>query len=275
MSEKLKVKTGGTTGIIRFKVIMKLTLIVFWIMFIISCSQPSIETGPVVKDRNGAVIFKDTTRKIIYPVFTGHDFGEGFPVIEEILDRRGIKASFFFTGDFYRDPQFESLIRRLLEKGNYLGAHSNKHLLYCSWENRDSLLVDRATFIQDLTQNYQEMERFEIRKENARWFMPPYEWYNKAIADWTAEQDLILVNFSPGTRSNADYTYPEMGDRYVSSGEITRSILEYEEQYGMNGFILLIHPGTDPRRIDKYYNHVDSLFSILEGRGYGFGRIDD
>ena len=40
--------------------------------------------------------------------------------------------------------------------------------------------------------------------------------------------DLQLVNFSPGTRSNADYTYPEMGNKYVSSDAIMKSILQYE-----------------------------------------------
>jgi len=254
--------------------VFDLILFILWLFFIPSCSNGPGEKDQSVKDENGAVIFKDTTRKTIYLVFTGHDFGEGFPVIEELLNRRGIKASFFFTGDFYRNPEFENLIKRLLKGGNYLGAHSDKHLLYCSWEKRDSLLVDHGTFDLDLDQNYKEMKKFGILKKDARWYMPPYEWYNRTIAAWTAERGLILVNFSPGTRSNADYTYPEMGDRYVPSEAITRSILEYEEKKGMNGFILLIHPGTDPRRNDKYYLHLDSVLTILENKGYGFGRID-
>ncbi len=39
-------------------------------------------------------------------------------------------------------------------------------------------------------------------------------WYNAQISAWTAERGLTLVNFTPGTRSNADYTTPDMGDRY-------------------------------------------------------------
>ena len=254
---------------------MDLICLLLGLLFLFSCKRSFPETDRIIKDENGAVIFKDTARKVIHLVFTGHDFGEGFPDIEGILERRDIKASFFFTGDFYRNSEFELLIKRLLDEGHYLGAHSDKHLLYCSWENRDSLFVDHASFVKDLEQNYKEMGRFGIRKEDARWFMPPYEWYNQTIADWTKELGLILVNFSPGTRSNADYTYPEMGERYVSSEEITRSILEYEKKYGMNGFILLIHPGTDPRRKDKYYHHLDSLIEILETIGYHFGKIDE
>jgi endoglucanase len=275
MLENFKLSTVKIT-ICKKNQLMGLTCVLSGLLlFLLSCSGSSPATHRNIKDENGAVIFKDTTRKVIYIVFTGHDFGEGFPAIEKILERRDIKTSFFFTGDFYRNPEFEKLIKRLRDQGHYLGGHSDKHLLYCSWENRDSLLIDHAAFVNDLEQNYKEMERFGIRKEDARWFMPPYEWYNQTIAKWTKELGLILVNFSPGTRSNADYTYPEMGERYVSSEEITRSILEYEEIYGMKGFILLIHPGTDPRRKDKYYDHLDSLIEILGEKGYHFGRIDE
>ena len=253
----------------------KVPVFILMPMFVyISCNEaPS--AGNVVVDDHGAVIRKDTTRKIIYLVFTGHDFAEGFDHVRDVLKKYGIKATFFFTGDFYRNPQLEPLIRGLISEDHYLGAHSDKHLLYCSWENRDSLLVDHRTFGEDLERNYAEMEKFGIRKEDAIWYMPPYEWYNRTISRWISGMGLIPVNFTPGTRSNADYTYPDMGDRYVSSETIMESILTYEERYGMNGFILLVHPGTDPRRTDKFYHRLDSLLQLLRSRGYGFGRIDE
>jgi peptidoglycan/xylan/chitin deacetylase (PgdA/CDA1 family) len=88
---------------------------------------------------------------------------------------------------------------------------------------------------------------------------------------------LQLVNFSPGTRSNADYTYPEMGNKYVSSDIIMKSILEYEERSinGLNGFILLVHIGTDPRRTDKFYKYLPELIMQLKSRGYQFERIGE
>ncbi len=39
---------------------------------------------------------------------------------------------------------------------------------------------------------------------------------------------------------------------------------------GMNGYILLIHPGTDPRRKDKFYLRLDSVINYLESRNYRF-----
>ena len=157
-----------------------------------------------------------------------------------------------------------------------MGAHSDKHLLYNDWVKRDSLLVTEQQFKQDLRDNYSCMLNFNIKKKDAEFFLPPYEWYNRQITGWTKEEGLKLVNFTPGTRSTADYTYPEMAPRYVNSETIYKSILDYEakDPNGLNGFILLIHIGTDPRRTDKFYNRLDGLLKDLKGRGYNFSRID-
>ena len=58
---------------------------------------------------------------------------------------------------------------------------------------------------------------------------------------------------------------------------IYNNILEYEEkdEDGLNGFILLIHIGTDPKRTDKLYDRLDDLIVELKKRGYEFVRIDD
>jgi endoglucanase len=42
-------------------------------------------------------------------------------------------------------------------------------------------------------------------------FMPPFEWYNDSIAFWSRQYGLQLVNFTPGTSSNQDWTYPGLG----------------------------------------------------------------
>jgi peptidoglycan/xylan/chitin deacetylase (PgdA/CDA1 family) len=210
-------------------------------------------------------------------VFTGDEFADGGEVILGALNKRKIKAGFFLTGNFYSNPAFETLIKNLKRDGHYLGAHSDKHLLYADWAKRDSLLVTRSEFKNDLGKNYKRMHRFGINKKEARYFLPPYEWYNKAIAEWTENEGLSLINFSPGTLSTADYAYPEMGVRYRNSDEIYQSIMNYERTVpnGLNGFILLIHIGTDPRRTDKFYNRLGDLLQELNDKGYTFVRIDE
>ena len=223
----------------------------------------------------GALIRTDTTRKQISIVFTAHEFAEGYETVKQALDKHGIKASFFFTGDFYRNPENASLIHELAKEGHYLGAHSDKHLLYASWENRDSLLISKPEFTNDLLANYREMERFGIPKDSALLFLPPFEWYNDSISEWCRELGIILVNFTPGTIANHDWTYPEPGGYYYSSDSILTNILNYESEKKMNGFILLLHLGTDQRRSDKFYYKLDALLQELLNRGYSFLRLCD
>lgn len=220
----------------------------------------------------GGVIRTDPSKKQLHLVFTGHEFGDGGEVIRTVLAKHGVKASFFLTGDFYRNPDYAALIRGLRSDGHYLGGHSDKHLLYCAWEKRDSLLVTKELFIEDLQANYSAMEAFGIRKADARYFLPPYEWYNDSVSRWTREFGLTLVNFTPGTYSNADWTVPELGAQYLSSDTIYGRILSYEKNHadGLNGFILLTHVGVDPRRKDKFYFKLDDLMTELEKRGYRF-----
>ena len=131
-------------------------------------------------------------------VFTGHEFAEGGKTILDELAKRRARASFFLTGDFLANPQFQPLVRRIVDEGHYLGPHSDKHLLYCEWGAGKKTLVSRETFTTDLRANLEKIARFGV--DRPRYFLPPYEHFNADIAGWTAELGLQLVNFTPGTR---------------------------------------------------------------------------
>ena len=232
------------------------------------------EVGMIRKTKkydHGAVIRGDRSSRNIALVFTGDGYANGGDVITRTLEADNIKASFFLTGNFYRNPAFKPLIRKLKSGRHYLGAHSDKHLLYCSWENRDSLLVTRDEFEQDLLANYAEMKQFGIKRGQARYFLPPYEWYNDTIAAWTKAMGLQLINYSPGTISHADYTTPDMNN-YRSSDEIFQSIHRVADE--LNGFILLVHLGADPKRDDPFFNKLPELIKYLKTTGYEFVTID-
>lgn len=208
-------------------------------------------------------------------VFTGHEFADGGRSIAKTLKEKHIHASFFLTGDFYR--KYPDLIHLLQKQRNYMSSHSNSHPLYCDWVKRDSLLVSKKQFTRDLDSAYLTMKEFGITKQNAPYYLPAYEWYNDSIAAWTKDMGLQLVDFTPGTYSNADYTYPQMGQRYLSSDTIFHRILHYENKdpHGLNSFILLFHIGTDPRRTDKFYEKkLPELIDRLKQQGYTFVRID-
>jgi peptidoglycan/xylan/chitin deacetylase (PgdA/CDA1 family) len=232
-------------------------------------------TVPRQERSHGGIVRGPSDARRIAIEFTGHEFAEGGEVILDQLRRRGAKASFFFTGDFLRREAFAPLVRRILAEGHYLGPHSDKHLLYCGWEASRPTLVARDVFRRDLEDNLRELERFGVRRADVPYWVPPYEWYNDEVARWSAEAGPLIVNFTPGTRANADYT----GDRdtnFISSQAIIESILarEKSDPHGLNGFLLLMHVGAGPGRSDKLYDRLGELLDALAARGYRFVRVD-
>ena len=234
--------------------------------------QSALSSKDVTIDAHGAIIRGNLNKKEIALVLTGDEFADGGEVIRTILHKKNVPASFFLTGNFYANPSFKQVILALKKDGHYLGPHSDRHLLYADWAKRDSLLVTEDEFKVDLQNNYKRMAAFGIEKVDAPCFLPPYEWYNSAIARWTRKMDLQLVNFTPGTASAADYTYPEMGSSYKKSSDIYQSIVRKESTSpsGLNGFILLVHIGTDPKRTDKFYLRLPQLIKMLKMKGYSF-----
>ncbi len=220
-----------------------------------------------IVDREGAVIRSDTLRKNIYLCFTGHDHVEGFEYVIRVLNKQKVKGSFFLTGDFVRN--YEDLVKEIAKNGHFVGAHSDKHLLYCDWNKRDSLLYSEKRIKEDILQNLHALEKLEIHPE---YFMPPYEWYNKKVVEIASQLNQITISFSSGTRSNADYTTPEMSN-YIPSSDILESIYSYQSSNSMNGFHLLIHPGTSPKRKDKFYLQLDGLITELKKKGYQFSKF--
>jgi len=208
-------------------------------------------------------------------VFTGDEFADGGNFIQQTLKKENVKASFFFTGNFYRNPAFKNIIQQLKKDKHYLGAHSDQHLLYCDWTKRDSLLVTEKQFKKDLHDNYKAMQTFGIQKKDAHFFLPAYEWYNDTITRWTNETGLQLANFTPGTLSNADYTTPDLKN-YRSSETIYNSIVSFEQKNntGLNGFILLVHIGTAKDRTDKFYYSLPALISFLKAKNYQLVPVD-
>ena len=185
------------------------------------------------------------------------------------LKKNKAKASFFFTGTFYNHPENKLLIQDLIANGHYLGAHSDAHLLYADWIKRDSTLVTQQQFADDLKANYEKMAGFGIAPEKASVFLPPYEWYNAESVDWSRQMGLKVINFTPGIRSNADYTTPDMKN-YRSSETILNDIKAFEKKdpNGLNGCIMLIHLGTAPERTDKFYNRLNDMLTFLKRKGY-------
>ena len=218
----------------------------------------------------GAIVRGDASKRQITLVFTADDKADGAERIISTLKRQGIKGAFFFTGRFF--DLYPNVVERLIADGHYVGSHSYGHLLYCSWEKRDSLLVTKQQFRDDIVKSYETLARFGITPQQAPWMIPPYEWHNATIAAWAREMGLQLVNFSPGTASSMDYTYPgiEGGNSYRDNKWLWDRIMRCERQQTLNGQLLMIHLGTDDRRPEKFYDRLPALIKALKKKGYNF-----
>jgi peptidoglycan/xylan/chitin deacetylase (PgdA/CDA1 family) len=224
----------------------------------------------------GAIVRGPVDQRKIALVFNAHEFAESGEIILDQLARHHAKASFFFTGDFLDNKDHASLIRRVVADGHYLGPHSDKHLLYCGWTAERKTLVTRDEFRADVQANLTKIERMGIQPADIRYFLPAFERTNSEIGAWSREMGLTLINYTPGTRSNADYT-GEADKNFVSSQTIYDSIVHKEQTdpHGLNGFILLLHLGAGPIRADKFADRLGQLLDYLQSMGYQFVRVDE
>lgn len=240
---------------------LKTSLLTF--LFVAAATQPSVQLD------HGGIVRGDVRTKQIALVFTGGDYADGVPTILDVCKKRSIPASFFVTGDFLRKHPAES--KSIIAAGLFLGPHSDKHLLYCDWDDRAKTLVTEDQFKADLKQNLAELKAIGSKP---KWFLPPFEWFNEDQVKWAGEMGLTLINFSPGSGSNRDYI-PESDPKFTPSAKIAADILAYEQNdpNGLNGFILLLHAGS--LRTDKMTDQLDGLVGELQKRGYRFGTLED
>lgn len=250
------------------------TRIIAWVLL----AAVTVAASPATVTRNdeGALTRGPRDTKRIALVFTGHEFAEGLPTILDELRRVSGRAAFFLTGDFLRRPEFVPLVRRALADGHYVGPHSDRHLLYVGWGSDKPTLVSRETFERDLRDNIRALEALGVEAASVRYWLPAYEWYNRDVVAWAGALGLDTLDFTRGTRANADYMADD-DPKFVSSERIVESILECERRDpdGLNGFILLMHVGAGPARREGLHMRLGELLDELGRRGYRFVGIED
>jgi peptidoglycan/xylan/chitin deacetylase (PgdA/CDA1 family) len=222
----------------------------------------------------GGIVRGPQTEKKIALEFSADQYVEGASTILDALASHHAKASFFLTGRCVTSGENCKIVRRMIADGHYVGPHSNTHPLLCPWTGKKRSLVTKEFFADDLKQNISALEKCGSKRDQIKYFLPPYEWYNAEVVDWTREAGLRLINHSSGTRSAADYT-EERSRNFVPSRVIFDSIMHEEQKNGLNGFLLLMHLGAGPERKDKMHRHLSELLEVLQKRGYQFVRVDE
>jgi len=235
-------------------------------------SDSKLVLTSVVKDSQGAVIKVNPDKKTIRFIFSADSMFQGGAKILSVLAKNKIKGSFFFTGNFFRLSPQKAMIEKIIKDGHYVGAHSDRHVLYAPWENRNISLMTQDSVVTDLQKNYAEMAKFGVNSSSASWYLPPYEYYNKESVNIASWMGLKTINYTPGTATPADYTLPGMKN-YRSSQELIDKLFSLEKSEGLNGAFILIHPGVVGERPDKLYDRLDEIIKRLKKLGYSFDRL--
>lgn len=206
-------------------------------------------------------------------LFTADEHVDGAESILQTMQARDLPASFFLTGKALDASEMRSWTRRAIAAGHYVGPHSDGHLLYAPWDDRQKSLVDKPRFQADLYRNLAELRELGAAPKEPVYLVPPYEWYNAEHTAWAKELGCQVISFTPGSGSHRDFA-PEGHAAFRPTEELIREVLDFEVQSedGLNGHLLLLHLGTT--RKDKVYAKLGMLIDQFRARGYVFVRVD-
>lgn len=227
-----------------------------------------------VKDPYGAIVRLNPRKKNVYFVFTSDGNMNGADEILKILKKRKLKGNFFVTGNHLRNPELEKITKRIIKEGHYLGGHSDRHALYADWGPERKTLMTPEQIISDLKANYAELEKFGVKLEDAPYFLPGYEHYNKESVDILNAMGIKVVNYTPGTGTPADYTTPQMKN-YKTADTLIDGLYRFESAEGLDGAIILMHPGIHENRPDseRLSSHLGEIIDTLVAKGYNICRF--
>ncbi|MDP1913831.1 polysaccharide deacetylase family protein [Brevundimonas sp.] len=171
----------------------------------------------------------------------------------DILDERGIKATFFFVGQYVRAHPEQ--VREVVRRGHNVASHSWSHPTYLRYWAREAQ-------VSEVRKSYAALEAAladATPEERARiepMFRFPGLGEGAYMADWLNQRGIIVVSAEAGTDDWRGY----------SSESITRVTLNAMESN--RGGVLILHE-TRPQMIRA----LPDLLDELTARGFSFVQI--
>lgn len=203
----------------------------------------------------------------------GSDAGESEHILD-VLEQRGVTATFFLTGDYIR--RYPDLVRRIAAAGHEVGNHlwSHPHLTTWNRTHRHDTLpgLDRAYIQQELSRTSQAYEAATGRLMTALW-RAPFGEINGDLLRWAAATGWSHVGWTRDdgggrhTLDSLDWVAERSSRNYLTSEQIAARILSFGAGgAGLNGGIVLMHLST--RKEDPEVTRLGALVDALRGEGY-------
>lgn len=212
--------------------------------------ETSAETAPAPTEASGATaaekeeIMPDSERKVIALTF---DDGPNTTTTNEVLDvleKYGIKASFFLIGDNIDDESAKA-VKRAYDMGCEIGNHSRTH------SYMDKMTAEEIKAEVDFVNE----KVIEITGEAPTFFRPPYIAVNDTMFE-TIEMPFI-----------AGYGANDWEDRVPAD---RRALMVLRQ--AKNGAIILLH---DAKGNSKTVEALDTIIPELQSQGYEFVTISE
>ena len=133
---------------------------------------------------------KQRRRKVVYLTFDDGPIPEVTPWVLDVLDRYGIKATFFMVGDNVRKHPdvYEEVVRR----GHRIGNHTMHHV--------SGFRLTRRSYLRDVAEARQYID--------SDLFRPPHGWL-RPRQTWALHEQFRVVMFDLVTRDYSKWLRPQ------------------------------------------------------------------
>lgn len=178
-------------------------------------------------------------KKVVYLTFDDGPIPEETPWVLDVLDRYGVKATFFMVGDNVR--RYPELFEEVKRRGHSYGNHTMHHL--------QGLKVDAKTFFRDITE--------ADRLIGSILFRPPHGIISP-LQTSLIKRHYNIIMYDLVTR---DYSKRVNGEE----------VLDNVKRYARNGSIIVFH--------DSKKAHVNMRYALpraiewLKEQGYEFRQL--
>ena len=169
----------------------------------------------------------------------------------DVLERYGVKASFFLLG--INVEYYPEIAKRIKKEGHLIASHSYSH--------KHLNLLKPADVLNEIEKAEQVYKK--VLNLTPKFFRPPYGQFNRTVKSIAEKKGYKLVGWDV-CADDWKKPSPEM---------IARRIVSQAK----DGSVILLHDGANIRHGESRINTVKALPKIietLEGRGVSFMRLD-
>ena len=182
----------------------------------------------------------DSREKSVYLTFDDGPIPEATPFILDVLDRFGIKATFFMVGDNAR--KYPHLLEEVRRRGHRIGNHTFNHIGGLRWLSRNYVRnVERAN---------------ELLQTNL--FRPPHGWMKWSEYIRLGKRYRVVM-WDVVTR---DYS------KWITPQDVVNNV----KRYTRNGSIITFHDSM--KSIEKLKSALPESIQWLKEQGYEFKVFD-